>query len=70
MRRARQRLGALEDDADVAALGVQGGILVVLDVAGGRRVDRVVAAHGAVLAGEPFRAALAEDDIAGDDVLF
>ena len=29
----------------------------------------MVAAHGAVLAGEPVRAALAEDDVARDDEL-
>ncbi len=29
----------------------------------------MVAAHAAVLAGEPVRAALAEDDVAGDDEL-
>lgn len=31
--------------------------------------DRVVAPHAAVLAGEPVRAALAEDDVARDDEL-
>lgn len=44
-------------------------IAVVLDVARLRRVDGVVAAHAAVVAREPVRAPLAEDDVAGDHVL-
>lgn len=31
-------------------------------------VDRVVAAHHAIVAGEPVRAALFEEDVSGDDV--
>ena len=66
----RQNLGALEYNADVLAFRVLEGIFVVFDVAGLGGVDGVVAAHGAVVAGKPFRAALAEDDVARDYVLF
>lgn len=45
------------------------GIAIVLDVARFGGVDGVVAAHAAVVAGEPMRAPLPEDDVAGDDVL-
>lgn len=44
-------------------------IAVVLDVARLRRVDGVVAAHAAVVAREPVRASLSEDDVAGNHVL-
>lgn len=45
------------------------GIFVVLHEAGLGRVDRVVATHSAVFAREPVGAALAEDDIAWDNIL-
>lgn len=45
------------------------GIEVVAHVARLGGVDRVVSADGAVLAGKPLRAALSEDDAAGDHVL-
>lgn len=45
------------------------GVLVEADVALLLGEDGVVPAHVAVLAGEPVRAALAEDDVAGDDEL-
>ncbi len=44
-------------------------IEVVLDVAFFTREYRVVPAHPAVVAGEPMRASLAEDDIARHDIL-
>lgn len=59
----------LEADADVLPLGVPLRVEVVLDVSGLGRVDGVVPPHGAVLAGEPFRAALPVDDVARDHVL-
>jgi hypothetical protein len=37
------------------------------DVTFNYRIDRVVAAHADIGAGMPFRAALAQNDIAGDD---
>jgi hypothetical protein len=43
-------------------------IAVVADVSRAEGVDAVVAAHGAVFAGVPRRAALAEDDVARYDV--
>ena len=45
------------------------GIPVVAHVSSHRSVDGVVFPQPDVLAGEPFRAALPEDDVAGDDVL-
>lgn len=68
--RFRQALAALEHDANVLALGVLGGIAVVFHVARLDGVDGVVTAHAAVVAGEPVGAALTEDDVAGDDILF
>lgn len=44
-------------------------VKVVFHVAGFRGIDGVVSSHIAVLTGEPFCASLAEDDVAGDDVL-
>ena len=61
---------ALEDDADVLPLRVLLGVFVVFHVPAFCGVDGVVAAHGTVLTGEPVRAALAEDDVSGDDILF
>ena len=46
-----------------------GRVAVVLDVARRRRVDGVVAAHVAVLAGPPVCSALFVDDVAGNDEL-
>ena len=66
--RVGQLVFLVEDDADVLALGVAGGIPVVLDVAGLEGVDGVVAAETAVLAGVPYGAALLVDDVAGDDI--
>lgn len=61
---------ALEYHTDVLAFWVLQGVFVVFYVARLGGVDGVVAAHGAVVAWEPFGAALAEDDVAGDHVLF
>lgn len=47
----------------------KGRILIVPHEALHAREDRVVAAHAAVLPGEPERAALAEDDVARHDEL-
>ncbi len=44
-------------------------VAVVLDVAGRRGVDGVVAADAAVVAREPVRAPLPEDDVSRDHVL-
>lgn len=49
---------------------MSGRVAVELDVAGLRGVDGVVATHAAVVAGEPVRAALAEDDVAWNHILF
>jgi hypothetical protein len=65
-----QYLRALENYTDVLAFCVLEGVFVVFDVAGLGGVDGVVAAHCAVVAWKPFCAALAEDDVAGDYVLF
>lgn len=70
MRWLRKHLSALEHDTDVLAFRVLQGVFVVFHVARLGGVDCVVATHGAVVAWEPFRAALAEDDVAGDHVLF
>lgn len=61
---------ALENHADVFPLRMFEGVAVVFDVAGFTRKDCVVAAHIAVVTGEPVGAALAEDDVAGDHVFF
>ncbi len=61
---------SLEDNADVLPLWVLVRVLVILHVAGLRGIDGVVATHGAVFAGEPMGAALAEDDISRNDILF
>ena len=45
------------------------GVAVEFDVAGLRCVDGMVPAHSAVVAWEPVRAALPEDDVAGYHVL-
>jgi len=65
-----QHLRALEYHTDVLAFRVLERIFVVFDVARLSGVDGVVAAHCAVVARKPFRAALAEDDVAWDYVLF
>lgn len=70
MRWLRKHLSALEHDTDVLAFRVLQWVFVVFHVARLGGVDCVVATHGAVVAWEPFRAALAEDDVAGDHVLF
>lgn len=61
---------AFEGDSDILALRVKLGIFVVFHVAGLGGIDGVVASHSAVLAGEPVCAALAEYDVAWDDILF
>lgn len=65
-----QHLCALKHYTDVLTFRVLERVFVVFDVAGLSGVDGVVAAHCAVVAGEPFGAALAEDDVAWDYVLF
>jgi hypothetical protein len=55
--------------ADVLAFRVLARVLVVPHVAGFCCEDAMVAPEFAVFAGEPRGAALAEDDVAGDDVL-
>lgn len=67
--RVGQGVRLVEDDADVFAIGVEGRVAVVFDVAGGHGVDGVVAAHDAVFTGPPVRAPLFVDDVAGDDIL-
>lgn len=64
----RQGISLIEDDADVLAFRMLEGITVVADVAGCHCEDRVVAAHGDVCAGEPVRAALAEEDVSCYDI--
>lgn len=49
---------------------MSGRVAVELDVAGLCGVDGVVATHATVVAREPVCAALAEDDVAGDHILF
>ena len=63
-------MSALEHDTDVLAFRMLERVFVVFYVARLGGVDCVVATHCAVVAWEPFRAALAEDDVAGDYVLF
>lgn len=67
--RQRQNLIALKDDTDVLPLRVLLEVFVVLYISTFRGVDGVVAAHSTVLTREPVRAALAEDDVARDDIL-
>lgn len=59
----------LEDYAYVLPLRMPFGISVVLDVSCLRRVNGVIAAHGAIFAWIPMCAALAEDDVARDHIL-
>jgi hypothetical protein len=66
----RQDLVALKHHTDVLAFRMLQRVFVVFYVARLGGVDGVVAAHGAVVAWEPFGAALAEDDVARDNVLF
>src|SRR3954454_22588119 len=63
--RGRFGRGCRRLDRDVGALAA----LAEADLALGHGVDRVVAAHADVGAGVPFRAALADDDVARDDPL-
>jgi hypothetical protein len=70
MRWLRQHLRTLKHNTDILAFRMLERIFVVFYVAGLSGVDGVVASHAAVVAREPFRAALAEDDVAGDYVLF
>lgn len=57
-------------DADVLAFRVLLWVFVVLYVARFGGVNRMVAAHGAVVAGEPVGASLAEDYVSRDNILF
>lgn len=59
----------LEGHANVLALGVLEGILVVSNVSGLSGKDAVIATKFAILAGEPVCSALAEDDVTRDYVL-
>jgi hypothetical protein len=70
MRWLRQHLIPLKHDTDILAFGMFERILVVLDVARLSGVDGVVAAHAHIVAWKPLCAALAEDDVAWDYVLF
>jgi hypothetical protein len=70
MRRLRQHLSTLKHNTDILTFRVLQGIFVVFYVARLSGVDGVIASHAAVVAGEPFGAALAEDDVARDYVLF
>jgi hypothetical protein len=63
-------LVALEGYTNVLAFGIELGIFVVFHITGLGSVDGVVASHGAVLAGEPVCASLAEYDVSWDDILF
>lgn len=67
--RVGEHVVLVEDDANVFAVGVARRVAVVLDVARRRRVDGVVAAHVAVLAGPPVCSSLLVEDVAGDDEL-
>lgn len=64
-----QTIRTIECNTDVLPLGVQKGIAVVFYVPGGFGEKGVVAADADICAGEPVGAALAEEDVAGDDVL-
>jgi ABC-type uncharacterized transport system permease subunit len=66
----REDLISLEDNTNVLSFGILLGVFVVLHIAAFGSINSVIAAHGAILAGEPVRAALAEDDVAWDDILF
>lgn len=66
--RVGQLVLLVEDDADVLALRVLGGIPVVLDVTGGQGVDGVVAPEAAVLARIPLCAALLVYNVTRYDV--
>jgi hypothetical protein len=70
MRRLRQHLSTLKHNTDILAFWMLEGVFVVFYVAGLSGVDGVIASHAAVVAWKPFRAALAEDDVARDYVLF
>ncbi len=59
----------LESHANVFPLRMHRGVTVVVHVTGLRGVDGVVSADVAVRTREPVRAALAEDDVAWDDIL-
>jgi hypothetical protein len=63
-------LVALERNAYVLSFGMQLRIFVVFHIARFGGIDSMVATHGAVGAGEPVGAALAEDDVSWDDILF
>lgn len=58
----------LETDTNILAVRVPFRIEVIPDIAGLGGVDGVVSSKRAVLAGEPFRSALFEDNASGDDV--
>lgn len=60
----------LEDNANVLSFGILLGVLIIFYVATFGSINCMIAAHGAVLTGEPVRAALAEDDVAWDNILF
>lgn len=61
---------ALEHYANILPLGMFLGVFIVLDVSAFRRVDSVISPHAAILAWEPVGAPLAENDVAGDYILF
>jgi hypothetical protein len=61
---------SLENNANVLSFRVLLRVFVVLYVAAFGSINCVIATHGAVLTGEPVRTALAEDDVAWDDILF
>ena len=58
----------LEADSNILAVRVPFRIEVIPHIAGLGSVDGVVSSKRAVLAGEPFRSALFEDNASGDDV--
>ena len=65
----RQIVILVEGYADVLAIGMAPWVPVVTHVASLSGKDGVVAADVAVVAWIPVHTALAEDDVAGDDVL-
>lgn len=58
----------LENNANVSSLGVPFGVQIIPNIAGLRGVDCVIAPHAAVIAGEPFRSSLFENNTSGNDV--
>jgi hypothetical protein len=67
--RIGERVILVEDDTDILAVRVTGGIPVVFNITRRGGVDGKVAAHDAVFTGPPEGAVLLVDDVSGDDEL-